>query len=43
MIKTISGLSNVLYTNEDRDIFRNFKKEFIDIGKNNYSLSSLSR
>lgn len=43
MIKTISGLSNILYTNKIEVILESLKKEFIDIDKDNYSLSSLSR
>ena len=42
-VKTVTGLSPILFSNNTKDLICNLKKEFIDIENDNYSVSSLSR
>ena len=42
-VKTITGLTPIMYSNKTEEIISVLKKEFIDIERDNYSISSLSR
>lgn len=42
-VKTISGLSSLLFTSNTKEIISVLKNEFLEESKNNYSISSISR